>query len=317
MRILVTGGAGFIGSNLVDKLLALGHQVVVIDNLSRGKEENLEQARKQQQSFSFYKMDIREKGIKEVMAHRRPEAIMHLAAQVSVRESVVDPAYDADVNILGTLNLLQASVNCGAKKFIFASSGGAIYAEPQYLPVDEKHLQQPLSPYGVSKKVIDDYLIFFRSSYGLLYTSLALSNVYGPRQDPYGEAGVVAIFIGQMLEGRIPTINGDGEQVRDFLCVDDAVEAFVLALEKSSEGLYNIGTGTATSVNQLFEKLSTFTSFAGQAKYGPPKAGEMRRIYLDSQKAQRELGWQARISLEEGLMKTIAFFQERAKRQGS
>jgi UDP-glucose 4-epimerase len=311
MRILVTGGAGFIGSNLVDKLLALGHQVVVVDNLTTGKEENLEWARKQENSFSFYKMDIREQSLGDLMVERLPEAVMHLAAQVSVRESVSDPTYDADVNIVGTLNLLQGSVACGAKRFVFASSGGAIYAEPQYFPVDEEHPKQPLSPYGISKKVVDDYLVFFQAGQGLSYTSLALANIYGPRQDPYGEAGVVAIFIGQMLGGSIPTINGDGEQVRDFVYVGDAVDAFILALEKPCQGLYNIGTGIGTSVNQLYEKLSTLLAFDNEPTYGAPMAGEMRAIYLNSGRAQRELGWQAKTSLDEGLMRTIAFFREK------
>jgi UDP-glucose 4-epimerase len=311
MRILVTGGAGFIGSNLVDRLLALGHEVMVVDNLSTGREENLESARKHEKSFSFYKMDIRERSLRDLMTERLPEMVMHLAAQVSVRESVSDPIYDADVNILGTLNLLQGSIACKAQRFIFTSSGGAIYAEPQYFPVDEEHPKQPLSPYGISKKVVDDYLVFFKAGQGLSYTSLALGNIYGPRQDPFGEAGVVAIFIGQMLGGKIPTINGDGEQVRDFVYVGDTVDAFVLALEKPCQGLYNIGTGIGTSVNQLYEELSKLLVFDSQPTHGPPMPGEMRAIYLNSGRAQKELGWQPKTSLNEGLTRTIAFFRER------
>ncbi len=314
MKIVLTGGAGFIGSNMLDRLLANNHQVVVIDNLSAGKEEHLVQARKYQDTFTFYRMDIREKKIGEIMVTHKPEAVVHLAAQVSVRESVRDPAYDAGVNILGTLNLLQSCVENHVRKFIFASSGGAIYAEPKYLPVDEAHLKQPLSPYGISKKIIDDYLVYYNLQYGLRYTSLALSNVYGPRQDPYGEAGVVAIFIGQILRGETPTINGDGEQVRDFLYVNDAVEAFIIALEKANKGIYNIGTGVGVSVNRLYEMISELLSFKKEAKHGPPKSGEMRRIFLETAKARDELDWQATVSLEEGLRKTIEYFQKNLKK---
>lgn len=313
LRILVTGGAGFIGSHVVDALLAAGHQVVVVDNLSTGKRQNLNPAAR------FYEMDILSPDLATVFRREGIEVVNHHAAQIDVRRSVAAPGEDARVNIQGLLNLLENCVRHGVKGFIFASSGGVVYGEPEALPVKEGFPKGPLSPYGVSKLSSEYYLYYFARTHGLPYVALRYGNVYGPRQDPHGEAGVVAIFGQKMLRGEVPVIYGDGEQLRDYVYVADVVRANLLALEKLGNGMspkllghldaaaYNIGTGRGTSVNELFLLLKRVVGYAGEAAYHPPRAGELRKIYLDATKAARELGWKPQVDLEEGLQRTVAY----------
>ncbi|MBI2304561.1 MAG: NAD-dependent epimerase/dehydratase family protein [Chloroflexi bacterium] len=304
MKVLVTGGAGFIGSHMVDALIAQGHEVAVVDDLSTGRRQNLHpQAR-------LYVIDIGDEKLAEVFERERPKLVYHFAAQVSVRHSMDDPAHDARVNILGSLNVLESCRRHGVDKLVYASSGGAVYGEPEYLPCDEVHPVHPLCPYGVSKLTVEHYLFLYHQWYGLNYVALRLPNVYGPRQDPFGEAGVVAIFSRQMLTGETVVINGNGEQERDFLYVGDVVDASLQAGEKGDGLAVNIGTGTSTSVNQLFQRLKAITGYSRDAVHGPPKAGETFKIYLAAQRASQELGWRPRVGLEEGLRRTVAYFQE-------
>lgn len=253
MKALVTGGAGFIGSTLTDRLLAEGYEVDVVDDLSTGSLANVAEARTRRRGkFTFHRLDIRTAEMADLIGHRRPEIIFHLAAQADVRLSVNRPAYDAEVNILGSLNVFQGALAAGTGKIVLAGSGGTLYGVPEDVPVREGHPQRPVSPYGVAKKAVGDYLHYYREVHGIEYTVLALANVYGPRQDPHGEAGVVAIFAGQLLErNKRPTIFGDGAQTRDFVFVDDVVDAFVRATEKAGGLTVNIGTGEETSVQQL------------------------------------------------------------------
>ena len=310
MKVLVTGGGGFIGSHVVDGLIAAGHEVSIVDNQSTGSRRNVNPA------ATFYEADIRSPELAEIFDAARPEIVDHHAAHAEVRESVDDPVYDADVNVLGSINLFQQCVRTGVRKVIFISSGGAVYGEPQALPCAEDHPILPLSPYGASKAAVELYLFLYKQTYGLDYTVLRYANVYGPRQDMLAEEGrVVAIFSQLMLAGRQPTINGDGEQQRDFLHVADAVAANLLALERGSGQAYNLGVGRPTSVNQLFALLKGLTSFAGEAAYGPARPGEVYRIFLDSSKAGRELGWEPRVGLEEGLRDTVRYFREQLSQQ--
>ena len=302
MKALVTGGAGFIGSHVVDALIADGHQVAVVDNLSTGKKEHLNP------KATFYQSDIRSPELEEVFRQEQPDLVNHHAAHADVRRSVADPGHDAEVNIAGSLNLLEKARQHGVSRFVYASTGGAIYGEPEYLPCDEDHPLNPLSPYGVSKLAVEKYLFVYGQTYGLRYTILRYPNVYGPRQDPFGEAGVVAIFASRMLRGEEVVINGSGEQVRDFVCVDDIIRANLLAQEALSGQIYNLGTGVGTSINQLFASMKSLTGYAREPVYGPPKAGETFKIYLDAAKAQRELGWQPEVGLKDGLRATIASF---------
>ena len=304
MRILVTGGAGFIGSHLVDGLLEAGHQVGIVDNLSTGNRRNLNP------KASFYEVDLRDQDLARVFDEVRPEIVDHHAAHADVRESVEDPIYDASVNILGSLNLLQQCVRVGARKLIFISTGGAVYGEPQVLPCTEEHPVRPLSPYGASKAALEVYLPLYRDVFGLDHTVLRYSNVYGPRQDFLAEEGrVVAIFAQLALQGREPRINGDGEQQRDFVHVSDVVAANLAALERGSGEAFNIASGVPTTVNQVFALIKSITGYVGEASYGPPKAGEVYRIYLDVAKARRGLGWEARVKLEDGLRDTVEYFR--------
>jgi UDP-glucose 4-epimerase len=310
MRALVTGGAGFLGSTLTDRLLAEGHDVDVVDDLSTGSLANLAEARAVRgRRFSFHRIDIRSPGMVELMAHRRPEIVFHLASQPSVRVSVDRPTFDAEVNVIGSLQVFEGAVAAGSRKVVFASSGGTIYGAVDELPVREGHPQRPGSPYGVTKKAISDYLHYYREIRGLEYTSLALANVYGPRQDPHGEAGVIAIFSGHLLDGERPTIYGDGEQTRDFVYVDDAVEAFVRAIDKGGGLVCNIGTGVETSVQQLFDIMSRLTGFREPARYAPPRTGELRRISLDPGRAAIHLGWKPWTMVDEGLARTLDWFK--------
>jgi len=306
MKILVTGGAGFIGSHVVDAFVAEGHQVAVVDDLSTGKREQVNPAAR------FYQVDLRDDAaMADVFAAERPEAISHQAAKANVRESLEKPVLYADVNVLGSLKLLELARKHGVRKVIYASTGGAAYGEPQYLPVDEDHPVNPLDPYGASKHHVEHYLYLYRQNYGLDYTVLRYPNVYGPRQDPLGEAGVVAIFTGQMLSGRQPVINGSGEQERDFVYVGDIAQANVLALSRGSGGIYNIGSGQGTSVNQVFAALKAATGYQGPELHGPAKLGEVFKIYLDASRARKELGWQPTVTFEQGIARTVEYFRSR------
>jgi UDP-glucose 4-epimerase len=304
MKILVTGGAGFIGSHVVDLLVAAGHDVVVVDNLVTGRKSNLNPGAK------FYEVDVRSPELEKVFEAERPEVIDHHAAQMDVRRSVADPVYDADVNVIGGLKLLELSVKYGVRKLIYISSGGAVYGEPVYLPCDEAHPVQPLCPYGATKYMLELYLYMYKQTYGLDYTIIRYPNVYGPRQDPAGEAGVVAIFTGQMLRSQPVTIYGTGEQVRDYVYVRDCARANLMVLENGPGKVYNLGCGIGTSVNQIFQGLKEVTGYPLDANYAPARPGETFRIYLTAQRAQEELGWEPEVPLMDGLRKTMEYFQE-------
>jgi UDP-glucose 4-epimerase len=310
MKILVTGGAGFIGSHVVDLYLEHGYEVVIVDNLETGRLSNVNPG------AAFYQMDIRSPQLREVFVKERPDVVNHHAAQMDVRRSVADPEYDCEVNIRGTLNLIESARLVNVKRFIYISSGGAVYGEPEYLPCDESHPINPICQYGASKHTVEHYLYLYNKNYGMRYCVLRYPNVYGPRQDPGGEAGVVAIFLGQMLEGKPVTINGDGEQQRDFVYVGDCASANLLVLERpDAHGIYNLGSGQGTSINEIFNHLRVITGFTGPPNYGPAKLGETRRIYLDASRAQRQLGWTSNYSLQEGLKKTMEYFQRTEKLQ--
>lgn len=303
MKIVVTGGAGFIGSHLVDRLVQEGHEVVVVDNLSTGKRKQLNRA------AEFYKLDIQSPRLERVFRKERPALLMHLAAQMDVRRSVEDPIYDAQVNILGTLNVLEQAVRHGIRKVIFASSGGAIYGEQETFPASETHPTRPASPYGISKLSGEHYLAYYQKVSGVQYVSLRYANVYGPRQDPHGEAGVVSIFVQKLLGGEQPVINGNGRQTRDFIYVEDVVEANLAVMGKEVQGTYNVGTGQETSVNDLFRILADQINPSSKELHGPAKKGEQIRSVVDSNRLRRELGWDPRISLHEGLARTVEFFR--------
>ncbi|GBD11057.1 UDP-glucose 4-epimerase [bacterium HR23] len=303
LRALVTGGAGFIGSHLVERLLAEGHQVIVVDNLSTGRRAYVPP------DALFYPLDICSPQVAEVFQAHRPQVVFHLAAQASVVRSLEDPTEDARVNILGSLNLLRLCGRFGVERFIYSSTGGALYGEPQYLPVPETHPIIPLSPYGASKYAVEVYLPLFRALTGFTYTVLRYSNVYGPRQDPYGEAGVVAIFTRRMLDDAEVVIYGDGTQERDFVYVGDVVEANILALSQKTSAVYNIGTGRGTSVNALFERLARLIGYRRPPRYAPPRPGEVYRIWLDVGRAREGLGWTPRVDLEQGLALTVQAFR--------
>jgi UDP-glucose 4-epimerase len=306
---LVTGGAGFIGSHVCDRLLAEGHRVVAVDDLSAGHIANLMEARGYGKAFTFFNMDVRAEGLLPLFERYRPEVVVHLAAQAGVRPSLVDPMHDASVNVMGLLNVMECSVRTGVRKVIYAASGGTMYGEPKKLPVKETATGRPLSPYGISKRVGIDYLAYYERFRGMDWTALALANVYGPRQDPSGEAGVVGIFATKMLAGEAPTIFGDGNQTRDYVFIDDTVHAIALAAERGSGRVVNVGTGIETSVNRLFEMLASLTGFTGQPTYGPLPPGEIRRIALDPSLAAEVLGWKPWTHLEDGLGETVAYLK--------
>lgn len=305
MKVLVTGGAGFIGSHVVDRLVEEGHNVVVVDNLSSGKRKNVNRA------ASLYKLDIQSGRLERVFRNERPNVVIHLAAQINVRRSVEDPIFDAQVNILGTMNVLQQAVQHGARKVIFSSSGGAIYGEQEIYPAPESHATNPMSPYGISKLCGEHYLSYFQRISGIQVVSLRYANVYGPRQDPEGEAGVISIFLQKMLNNEQPIINGNGRQTRDFVFVDDVAEANLAAMGQDSHGVYNVGTGTETSINELFRMLATLTGVSCKEVHGPAKQGEQMRSVIDPTKIRQELGWDSKVDLAEGLKKTVAFFREK------
>lgn len=301
MKILVTGGAGFIGSSIVDLLISQGHDLYVLDDLSSGKGEYVNK------NATFYEMDIKE-DVGKIINDVGIDCVIHHAAQINVRRSVEDPIFDAKINILGSLNLLESAKD--VKKFIFASTGGAIYGEPEYLPADESHPENPLSPYGVSKLAFEKCLYTYGEIYGLDYVSLRYGNVYGPRQDPYGEAGVVAIFANKMLGGEAPTINGDGNQTRDYVYVEDVAMSNLLALKKSpNEKIINVGTSIETSVNQIFETIQKSLGTEIEPVHGPAIKGEVDRISLDASRAKDELEWQPEVNLEEGIGKFLDYLK--------
>ncbi len=309
--VLVTGGAGFIGSHLADRLLAEGHRVISVDDLSTGRIANLAEARGYGKEFTFFNMDVRAEGLLPLFERHRPEVIFHLAAQSGVRPSLGDPARDASINIMGTINVLECATKVEARKVIYAASGGTIYGEPRRLPAKESTAQasHPMSPYGISKKVVLDYLGFYQRYRGLEYTACALGNVYGPRQDPHGEAGVIAIFAQRMLANEPVTIFGDGNQTRDYVFVDDVVHAFVQSFERGSGKLVNIGTGLEASVNHLFRLLADITGYEREPDHGPLPPGELRRNALDISSASNAIAWKPWTHLEDGLAETVAFLK--------
>ena len=303
MKILVTGGAGFIGSHIVDRYITLNHEVVIIDDFSTGRKDFINP------KAIFYQVNIRNRDqIAQILQKEKPEILNHHAAQMDVRKSVAEPQFDAEVNIIGLLNLLEEGKNNGLKKVIFASSGGAVYGDTEVIPTPESHPTHPASPYGVSKICCEYYLGFYKQTYGIEYIALRYGNVYGPRQNPHGEAGVVAIFTQKMLKGEQPIINGDGEQARDFVYVGDIVDANVAALQYSKSISVNIGTGRSTTVNTLFDRVGVLSKTTFSKNHGPAKPGEQKISVLDSDLATQVLGWKPSVSLDEGLQKTIDFF---------
>jgi UDP-glucose 4-epimerase len=305
MKILVTGGAGFIGSHVVDAYIAAGHDVAVLDDFSTGQESNVNPA------ATVHRVDLRDKAhVETVVASFKPDIVNHHAAQSEVPKSVADPAYDAHVNIVGALNVLKASVDNSVRKFIFSSTGGALYGEPDVVPADEDHPLRPLSPYGMSKVAFEQYLGTFQRTFGMNFTVLRYANIYGPRQDFHAEEGrVIAIFASRMIEGKPLTIDGDGTQSRDMLHVGDVATANLAALEKGSGGTYHISTGIPVTVNDLFRKLALLTEYKLKPRFGPARKGDVYRIAIDNSRAQRELDWRPQITLEEGLRLTVEYFR--------
>jgi len=308
----VTGGAGFIGSHLCDRLLAEGNRVVAIDDLSSGKIANLVEARGYGKEFTFFNMDVRAEGLLSLFERHRPEVVMHLGAQAAVKTSMDDPVFDANVNLMGTLNVLECARRTGVRKVVYAASGGTLYGEPKRFPIKETAMGagRPVSPYGISKRVVLDYLAFYERYHRLDWMALALANVYGPRQDPHGEAGVISIFASKMIAGASPTIYGDGKQTRDYVFVDDVVHAFALAADRGSARVVNIGTAIESSVNTLFRMLADIVGFSGEAAHGPERAGDVRRSALDHTRAATTLGWRPWTHLEDGLSETVAFMRD-------
>ncbi len=308
MKILVTGGAGFIASHVVDAYVAAGHDVVVVDDLSSGRHENLNPKAR------FVQLDVQDPAIGALFERERPEVLNHHAAQMDVRRSVADPVFDARVNLIGLLNLMEHGRRHGLRRVIFASTGGAIYGEQDTFPAPEGHPLAPLSPYGVAKLASERYLYFYSAAYGISYLACRYGNVYGPRQNPHGEAGVIAIFTEKLLRGELPVINGDGKQTRDYVYVGDLVRANVAALSSDHCGALNFGTGIESDVNTLFGHLVRLCGSAAPERHGPAKPGEQRRSVIDAAAAARVLGWRPEVSLEEGLRQTVAWFRERAAR---
>jgi len=306
MRILLIGGAGFIASHVADAYLSLGHEVAVLDNLSTGFRHNIPK------KAVYYEMDILDSdAVTRAFQEFRPEIVNHHAAQMDVRVSLVDPEFDARTNILGSLRLILSSVRIKVKKFIYISTGGAVYGEPASLPVREDHPVNPECAYGISKHTVEHYLYLYRFLEGLNYVVLRYPNVYGPRQNPKGEAGVNAIFIDQMLDNTVPTIYGDGEQLRDYVYVGDIAAANVLAITRGNGEIVNIGSGTGTSVNQIFAALAKLLNFQSPPRYAPARPGEIYKVYLDPSRAEKVLGWTAKVSFEEGLSHTIEWHKAR------
>jgi len=304
-KILVTGGAGFIGANLVSELLSENCRVVVIDNLSTGREENLNPA------AVFFNVDICDKKINEIFEKEKPDIVFHLAAQVNVRESVKDPIKDAKINILGSLNVLENCKKIGVKKIIFASTGGAIYGEASIIPTPENYPEFPLSPYGAAKLSVERYLNYYHKNFYLNFVILRLANVYGPMQNPFGEAGVISIFCNKALRGENPVIFGDGKQTRDFVYVKDVVSAFISAAESDKTGIFNVGTGKESDINYVFSKIKELAGLSYSPSYAPAQQGEQKRSCLDYSKINKEFAWTPKYSLEDGLQETLKWFELR------
>jgi UDP-glucose 4-epimerase len=307
MKILVTGGAGFIASQIADTYIAEGHNVTIIDDLSTGFKENVNQAAK------FVKLSISDPGIIDLFKKEKFDLVNHHAAQIDVRKSVTDPLFDANTNILGTINLLQSCVKTGVKKIIFASTGGAIYGEQKYFPADEAHPTSPVSPYGITKLTIEKYLYFYHLEHKLNYTILRYANVYGPRQNPFGEAGVVAIFTNKFLGGEQPLINGSGKQTRDYVFVDDVVKANLIAVSDEQSDIYNVGTAIETNVNEIYSILNDTIGKGQEEKHGPAAPGEQMRSVITSDKLYDKFNWKPATSIKEGLIKTVEYFRENFK----
>ncbi|MGH7814451.1 MAG: NAD-dependent epimerase/dehydratase family protein [Candidatus Binataceae bacterium] len=312
MRILVTGGAGFIGSNTVDALVAAkAGEISVLDDLSAGKRHQVNPA------VAFYQVDLRDAAkMAAAVEQARPEVIVHFAAQMDVRRSVADPAFDAQVNLVGFLNLMEAARKHGLRRVVFSSTGGAIYGEQEKFPCGEDHPCRPVSPYGIAKLSTESYLFFYRAEYGIDYLVLRYANVYGPRQDPHGEAGVVAIFCGRMLEKQPCAIYGDGEQTRDYVYVGDVVRANLAAVEAKATGAFNIGTGIETSVNTLYRTLAAAAGVSAAPEYRPGRPGEQRRSAISAARAEKALGWQPEKTLAQGLAETFDYFKQQRARLG-
>ncbi|MFN2582897.1 MAG: NAD-dependent epimerase/dehydratase family protein [Candidatus Dormibacteria bacterium] len=303
MKALVTGGAGFIGSHLTDALVQRGDDVVVVDDLSRGRREQVNAAAR------LVALDIAEPELADVLLEVRPEVVFHQAAQIDVRQSVADPPRDARTNVVGTVNLLTACVGAGVRRVVFASTGGAIYGDTDVIPTPETHPCAPESPYGTAKLCAEAYGGLFARTRGLDFVALRYGNVYGPRQDPHGEAGVIAIFALALLRGEAPLINGDGTQTRDYVYVGDVVDANLRSLDVHAPAVFNIGTGVETDVNDLFSRLRELAGSSAEERHGPAKAGEQRRSCLDVRCAREMVGWQPATDLDRGLRETVAFFR--------
>lgn len=309
MRILVTGGAGFIASHVSDRLLALGQHVAIVDNLSTGKRENLPA------EAAFYEVDIRDKALDTVFEQEKPQVVIHHAAHANVTESVRNPGYDASVNIGGSINLFECCVKHDVERVVYASTGGALYGEACYVPADEAHPIDPVSPYGVSKYTVEQYLYAYRENHGLEYVVLRYPNVYGPRQDPHGEAGVVAIFSLQLLTGQRPTIFGDGSKTRDYCYVSDIVDGNVLALNAEHTGTYNLGRGIEITDLEVFESVQEAVGAQIEPNFAPVRPGEVEHIALDATKAERELGWKWKVDLIDGVAASVKFYREMSERK--
>ena len=303
-KCIVTGGAGFIASHLVDRLIEKGYEVAVIDNLSTGNKDNLNL------KADFYNFDIQDQKISEIFKKVKPEIVFHYAAQIDVRKSVDDPLESAKTNILGSLNILENCKKFGVKKIVFASSGGAIYGEAEVIPTSEDYSPKPVSPYGIEKLVFEHYLYFYKKEYNLDYLSLRFANIYGPRQNSKGEAGVVAIFCDKMMRGEKIIINGDGKQTRDFVFVEDVISANILGIENNKSGVFNVGTSKETDVNDIFCELDKLFDSKIQKIHGPQKAGEQKRSCLDFGKIKKDFGWEPKYNIEKGLLKTQEWFKE-------
>jgi UDP-glucose 4-epimerase len=304
MNILVTGGAGFIGSHVVDRYIQEGHTVTIVDDLSTGRLSNINSSAK------FYNIDIRDSQLSGIFADGHFDVVNHHAAQVDVRRSTVNPLLDAEINILGSLNVLECARSFGVQKFIYISSGGAAYGEPEYLPCDETHPINPICPYGASKHTVEHYVYLYSLLYGMSYAVIRYPNVYGPRQNPNGEAGVVAIFAGKMLAGNTIHINGDGNQIRDFVYVDDCVHANVLLLDsKINKGIFNLGWNRGHTINEVFSILDRITGYAKAPVHAGAIPGETRSIYINAEKAKKELGWEPTVDLEQGLRRVVEYLK--------